>query len=76
MCPELSLSAELTLESQKRAIQSEGIRYPAKLAKLCCQLIEQDARRNAILNGAIKRIPELECELSLIDDNDCLGQLD
>ena len=70
MCPNLSLSAELALESQKRLIQSEGIRYPEKLAKLCCQLIEQDARKQAIIKGAVKRISELECELGLMAEDD------
>lgn len=67
MCPELSLAAELALETQKRVIKSEGINHPEALAHLCCQLIEQDARRQAILRGAIKHISELECELGLID---------
>jgi hypothetical protein len=70
MCQDLSLSAQLALEHQKRVIQSEGIRYPEKLAKLCCQLIDQDARRQVIIKGAIKRIAELECEIGLMAEDD------
>lgn len=66
MCPDLSLSAELAIEHQKRIIQSEGIRYPDKLISLCCKLIEQNIRQQAILSGAVKHITELECELGLM----------
>jgi hypothetical protein len=70
MCPNLSLAAELALEAQKRAIQTEGLKRPEALAKLCCQMLENDARRILIINGAVKRIAELECELGMMAEND------
>jgi hypothetical protein len=70
MCPDLSLSAELALEAQKRAIQSEGLKRPQALAELCCRLIENDARRALMMRGAVKRIAELECELGMMAEDD------
>jgi hypothetical protein len=70
MCARLSLSAELALEAQKRAIHKEGVKRPEALAELCCKLIENDARRALIMNGAVKRIAELECELGLMAESD------
>ena len=70
MCPELSLAAELALEAQKRAIYTEGLKRPEALAKLCCQMLENDARRTLIINGAVKRIAERECELGMMAEDD------
>ena len=69
MCPDLSLAAELAVEAQKRLIVSEGLKHPEALTHLCCQLIEQDARKQAIIRNAVKRIAELECELGLMDES-------
>jgi hypothetical protein len=70
MCAELTLSAQLALEAQKRAIQAEGLKRPEALARLCCQLLENDARRTLMMRGAVKRIAELECELGMMAEDD------
>jgi len=65
MIPELSVSAALELENNKRILRNHIHADPAKVAAIACSVMEQCALQQAIVRNATKRIGELEMVLFL-----------
>lgn len=62
MIPELSLSSQLQLESNKRTVRNLVASNPNEVAELTCTLMTQLSLQESILRKATHRIAELELE--------------
>lgn len=64
MVPQPGPEHLLTLERQKRAVESYDLEQAQQMLLKLCQL---SMHQDLIIRGATRRIAELECNLALLD---------
>jgi hypothetical protein len=62
MVPQLGPEHLLTLERQRRVIETYDLKQAQAMLRQLCEL---SARQDLIIRGAVKRIAELECQQAL-----------
>lgn len=62
MIPELSLSSQVQLESNKRSVRNHVEANPVEVAELACTLMTQITLQESIMRKATRRIAELELQ--------------